>query len=235
MNSPSDIREGLSSASSVERDSLCHGAFEAQKDYVDRDSADASRGTLRHDLEENQTPLDDILDDEDRECSRRARASLEHLRDTLKITGSKISREERFWLLNGEGQKLMSGQLDYLEEWNEVALIADYKMLYGVHASAPSNVQLAAYSGLVYLNRDKVKRVYAALIEPFGEPSLTTTVFDEDQLKKIVTDLQSLYTKVYSGTAPRTAGWKQCKFCKALGACPEAAEYITKTIEEYEI
>tara|TARA_Y100000593_G_scaffold93571_2_gene188939 strand:- start:241 stop:939 length:699 start_codon:yes stop_codon:yes gene_type:complete len=226
-----DERGGLSSASSVERDWLCRGAFEAQKGLVDKGSDDASRGTLRHDYEEKQTPLADIPDDEDRECSRRARASLEHLREELGIgTESEIRREDRFWLKHNN-TPILSGQLDYLETWGRGALIADYKMLYGVHTSAPSNLQLAAYAALVY-NSTQKHPIYAALIEPFGEPSMTTTMFDRAKLEEITDQLIELYEEVYSGSAPRTAGAKQCKFCKALGRCNEAFNYVKETYDE---
>ena len=232
MTSRSDPRHGLSSASKVEQDSLCKGAFLAQQGIPSRGSADATKGTERHELEEREVPLEDIVDDEDRECSRRARASLEYVREKLNIPDSStISRELRFWLKDGD-EELLSGQVDYVETWDKTALIADYKMLYGIHASAHNNVQLAAYAALLKHEWKEIETVYAALIEPFGEPRLSTVVFTSGELEKKISELIKLYRVVYCGIAERTAGHRQCKFCRALGICPEARTYVMELINE---
>lgn len=121
------------SASKMEAASLCPAYFQANKLFAwqgDRDSA--NEGTIRHENEENEVPINEIDDDERRLCAIRCRQALEECRQ--KVFGEQIGlgvvcRELRLWY--GES---WSGQLDYVETHGvEKVFIADYKTLHGSH------------------------------------------------------------------------------------------------------
>lgn len=227
------------SASKMGAISLCRGFHWANKTfpwYGERN--EANEGTLRHEHEENQTPLEDIEDDDRRICSFNCRRALRWCREDLGIDSmdTTIEREARLWW-----EDKWSGQLDYLETWSqmgkmdeglcEYAFLADYKMLRGNHAIAEENIQLLAQACLVIKNYPKVKKVYVALIEPFQDPTYTTASYSSSYLWGKGAELSTIVEEAEDKQAPRVAGSVQCKWCSALPFCPEARELLRTTME----
>lgn len=225
------------SASKLGAISLCRGHHMATKRfpwYGDRDMA--NEGTARHDHEEHQTPLEEIIDDERRICAFRARRALSWCREDLGIDcmDTEIGREVRLWW-----EDKWSGQLDYLETYSvnegsgleKHAFLADYKMLRGIHDPANKNIQLLAQACLVVKNDPDVQRVFVALVEPFQEPSYTTASFSSAFLWEKGEELTAIVDEAMQENAPRTAGPVQCKWCSALPFCPEARELLKTTME----
>lgn len=214
------------SASKMEAASLCPAYFQANKLFAwqgDRDSA--NEGTIRHENEENEVPIDEIDDDERRLCAIRCREALEECRK--KVFGEQIGlglvcRELRLWY--GES---WSGQLDYVETHGvEKVFIADYKTLHGSHTPAPTNIQLLAQAVLYWFNNPSVKEIYAALIEPFNNPTYTSVRYSPEFLEKKAKWLEEVVAKSYADNPKRIFGAKQCKWCSAMYACPSARSHL---------
>lgn len=219
------------SASKLEAASLCPAYFQASNKFEwkgDRDSA--NEGTIRHDHEENQTPLDEIIDDEQRICAYRCRKALQECRE--KVFGTNIDkgvaqREVRYWF-----QESWSGQLDYMEHVGVACFIADYKTLHGSHTPAPDNVQLLAQAVLVIENNPEVETVYAALIEPFNSPNYTTVKYEREFLEEKAKWLSDVTSKAYGDDPEAIPGPKQCKWCSALYVCESARSHLVSCINK---
>lgn len=222
------------SASKISAIIKCRGFHKANQIfpwYGERDAAD--EGTIRHQHEENQTPLDEIIDNDQRFCADRCRKALAWCREDLGLPENEttIDREVRLW-----SAKDWSGQLDYLETWTklidgkltEFAFLADYKTLRGEHDPAPENLQLLAQAVLVHKNYPKIAEVFVALIEPFQDPIYTTASYSADYLKGRGNWLDKIVGEAVSENPSRTAGPSQCKWCAAVPFCPE----IRKTIKD---
>ena len=230
------------SASKLGAISLCRGHHNANKIfpwYGER--SEANEGTIRHEIEENQTPLDEIEDDDRKICAYNSRRAMRWCREDLGLDNSdtKIEVERRLWWDDS-----WSGQLDYLEFWSQTmdhgdgepkltdyAFLADYKMLRGNHDPAPENVQLLAQACLVAKNFPNIYKVYVALIEPFQDPSYTTASFSSSFLRGKGAELNTIVLEAEMEDAPRTAGSVQCKWCSALPFCPEARELLKTKLE----
>ena len=242
MNKSDKDRGEAPSASKMGAISLCRGFHLANKRfpwYGERSEAD--EGTIRHEIEEKQIPLDEIDDDDRRVCAFNSRRAMRWCREDLGLDGfdTKIEVEARLWW-----EDKWSGQLDYLEFWSQTmdhgdgeptltdyAFLADYKMLRGNHDPAPENIQLLAQACLVVKNYPNVHKVYVALIEPFQDPSYTTASYSSSYLRGKGAEFLQTVKEAEQEDAPRTAGSVQCKWCSALPFCPEVRQLLTKTLE----
>lgn len=218
------------SASKISAIIKCRGSHKANQRFPwigERDAA--NEGTIRHDHEEHQTPLEEILDEEQKLCALRCRQALQWCREDLGLTENEttIEREARLWW---DGK--WSGQLDYLETWSKIgkmdeglkeyAFLADYKTLRGEHDPAEDNLQLLAQACLVLKNFPKVTEVFVALIEPFKEPTYSTASYSANHLWGRGDWITEVVEEAMEDNAPRTAGPSQCKWCSAVPFCPEA-------------
>ena len=224
------------SASKISAIAKCRGFHQANQIfpwYGERDAAD--EGTIRHKHEEDQTPLDEILDPDQRFCADRCRKALTWCRDDLGLleNQTKIDREVRLWW-----DDKWSGQLDYLETWSklvdgkltEFAFVADYKTLRGDHDPAPDNIQLLAQAVLVQKNYPNVHEVFVALIEPFQDPIYTTASYSADHLRGRGDWICGMVDEATGDNPSRTAGPSQCKWCSAVPFCPEVRNKIMEIL-----
>jgi len=229
----SDDRGTAPSASKISAIAKCpafHQANQIFPWYGERSAAD--EGTARHKLEEDQTPIDEILDDEQRRCAINCRKALDWCRDDLglKECETTIEREARLWW-----DDKWSGQLDYLETWTatrdfgdgvprltEFAFVADYKTLRGEHDPAIHNIQLLAQAVLYWKNYPKVNTVFVALIEPFQDPIYSTASYSSTYLRGKGEWILDIVNEATGDNPSRTAGSSQCKWCAAVPFCPEA-------------
>jgi len=223
-----DERDGKMSASKVEAVMLCPAYLQANQKfewYGDRSAAD--EGTARHLNEEEQTPIEEIADEDRRRCAIQSRKALEWCRETLGIDG-KIEREARLWW-NDE----WSGQLDYMELDGNRAFIADYKMLRGFHEPADRNVQLQAQGALVVKNYPKIEEVFLALIEPFNDPTYTTVAYSRELLLTKGEEFTTASQEALKPNPKPNAGVKQCKWCAGQPFCPALRKLITDKLLHY--
>lgn len=226
-----DERMGLLSASSIEAAMLCVGKLGAEGGLPDTDTSDASEGTVRHTLAELDIDPE-LIDDRERANSiRRAKEALMESKEKLGLTGRGIvMKEQRLWLKNDKGEPILSGKADHVEIHGDTAFVGDYKMLYGTHTPAPKNPQLLTLALLTVEHYD-VSQVHMVLIEPNMRPTYTIGTVNLQTLEVWKKTLTTLAEEVNREDAKRSAGWKQCRFCKALPFCPEARELLEKSLE----
>src|SRR5690606_23959734 len=75
------------------------------------------------------------------------------------------STEERFWLFDDDLQPLCSSRLDWLGVRGDIALICDYKTLFGNHGQAAINEQIMTQVVCV-AHQYNAKQYIGALIQP---------------------------------------------------------------------
>ena len=233
-----DERGGMPSASGVESLFLCKGKFLAEKGLPDIEYSESSEGTIRHALAEMDMPIDEIDDPERARAITNAKLAVHELRQrTIKGEGYQV-KEQRMWLRDSNDVPFLSGKPDYVEIIPQYkrALIVDYKMLYGEHSPAHVNPQLFTLAALVMQENKNIQECFVALVTPLLDPMYTVSMLDRATVKAWAGKLYKLSKAIKNPDAPRVAGAKQCKYCRALPFCPEARqlleEIMGKTIEE---
>lgn len=239
----SDEREGRLSASRMERTILCPGSWGRSRWIRELDDKDADQGQVMHsaidtgDTSSIEGQQVDTVLTADKLSSDFGKESKSQHPSPLGIL--ELYKEKRLWfeVLSDTKQKkvaLFSGQLDRLELYlNEgVAIIADFKTLWGSHTEAKSNPQLAAQAVLVRHNYPEVHTIYAALIQPNVSPQVSSVVFNNDTLDVIEAKLIQVVNIGESFNAPIRPGLKQCKYCAALSMCQEAKAQFPDLISE---
>jgi hypothetical protein len=234
-----DERGGMPSASSVEGLFLCRGKFLAEKDMPDIEWSESKEGTIRHVLAEMDMPEDHIGDSERAYAVSRSKHSLNQIRTEIMghlvdMTKGFVIREQRMWLKGTNGVPFLSGKPDYVEIWPEskTALVADYKMLYGEHTIASKNPQLFTLASLVAQAHKDIDRIYVAIINPMLSIPYSLSLLSRELISKWEQKLQGLVTEINKPTAPRVAGVKQCKYCRALVFCPQARKLMKDNMHE---
>ena len=219
------------SGSSVYENMLCLARFKANSTFKDYETSDATAGTLLHTYMEDNTPLDDIADSNEQFTIRECRKMEKSVTQKFGLKGE-VVREPRLWLMDKDSKDgILSGQIDRLEIDRENASIIDYKMLYGAYEPAHKNKQLQVYAALVFENYPEVQVIQLALIQP-ALGKLTTAVMHRDLSTVLVGIIRELAIKVEKDGQTATAGYKQCKYCKALAHCPSAWEYLKNETKE---
>lgn len=235
MSSPSepDERMGMPSASGVESLFLCKGKFLAEKGLPDIKYSESTEGTIRHSLAEMDMPADEIDNSERARAVTNSKLAVMELREkTIKGEGYQM-REQRMWLRDSSGVPFLSGKPDYVEiiPQYQRALIVDYKMLYGEHSPAHANPQLFTLAALVMQENKNIKECFVALVTPLLDPLYSVSMLDRDTVKAWAGKLHKLSKAIKKPDAPRAAGPKQCKYCRALPFCPEARQLLDKVME----
>ena len=229
-----DERQGLPSASSLVRYSLCPGSWKAIQALLpeerDTTNADAIEGTKRHALleegdeskAENEAQENVVL----RGKELVEKAKLEVFGDSEELVELK---EERLWLQDKNMKPVMSGKIDIAivplrsvirypvaECWQGVGLVVDYKTMYADHGDAASNLQTRAYAVLLADAYD-LKEVYVALIQPMlpADKQLTMTLYNSDTLDKARSEIFQILKGIEDPFAPLLPSQKACQYCPA--------------------
>ena len=228
-----DERKGLPSASGIESLFLCNGKFLAEKGLPDVEYSESKEGTIRHSLAEMDMPVEEIEDDERAKAIQIAKSSVASIKATTVKGNGYVVKEQRMWLRNSKGVPFMSGKPDYVEivPQYKTALIVDYKMLYGEHSPAHANAQLFTLAAMVMQENKNLQECYVALVTPMLDPPFSVSSLKRDLVKQWAQKLYELYEQVQSTEAKRTAGPKQCKYCRALPFCPEARQLLDQVME----
>lgn len=209
-------RQGLPSASSMERYMLCPGSYAAEQGQPEQASDDAEIGNRVHAVLAGETVTPPLNDDEERTmeaCRSQATAIL----DAYLPHRDEIILERRYWW----GQQ-WSGKPDVvaIDTLQCHAVVLDYKTGRGEVASAEGNMQLRALAVLVYVEH-QVERITVAIAQPLaGEASVCT--YQADDLRKARIEILEIITGIHQPDAPRRPSAKACRYCKAKAVCPEA-------------
>lgn len=229
-----DERRGHTSASNAAADRLCPGRHLAQRGLAEKESAEASQGTLIHAVFAGEKP-ESVLGGESAKTLRRAK-EIESIILGNWICGIDVKapaecyREKRLWNYVDDH----SGQADAFwivdAENGKHALLEDLKSLYGDHDDADENEQLRDLAALIYCNYG-VQSVTAFINQPnvaWKVEDVKLVRYSEKDLMRAYREMNERVLASNDPNANRIVGPKQCKFCKAAGTarCPESQKAL---------
>lgn len=212
----------------------------------------AAEGTLGHSLLENiarrqflgEDPVDPAAGADTLQAVEQAWGHVEDLLHEFlgiawkaKLKACHVFIERRAWFHSADGAPLYSGR-------NDVAILDpagrlmlwDYKFGRGDVDAAAENIQLRALAVAFaqQIDRDNldeklsppklpaVTEVWAAVIQPRVNPSVTAARYTAADLKQAAVEVEGIFRAVYATNPPRVAGYRQCLYCAAKPVCPEA-------------
>jgi hypothetical protein len=227
VNPVIDEREGWTSASSAEADSLCAGRHLAQRGLPEEvKSADADTGTRIHAALQAGTPdgsdNSPTLTGDDCDTFEKCRDIEMEVTPKLfgDIDGNKLicKREHRLWLRAADLKH--SGKADVIYIHRDTALVLDYTTGRNEATESPRNLQLRDLAVLVAANFG-VKRVHVAIIQPWATMSPEVCTYEIDDLFNAQCELMARIAASSDPKAPRVPGDKQCQYCRAKATCAE--------------
>lgn len=218
----SDERNGLPSASSMERYQLCPGSYMAERGLPETTSEDAESGNRIHAALAGETVTPPLTDDEERTmeaCRKQAQALL----DSVTPCRDQMHIECRYWCGNQWSGKPDVVAVDCIFA---EGLIIDYKTGRGEVASAEGNMQLRALAVLVS-GEHKLDRVTVAIVQPLAGPP-SVCLYSAADLKVARKEVFGIIDAIHRPGAPRIPSAKACQYCKAKGTerCPESIAVV---------
>jgi len=220
-------RGGLPSASSMKRTRRCPGWLALLKTIPKQEdnSADGDAGTSRHSMIELEIDPETVDDkNEAYVLAQSARLREKALREAgFDPEAVRPEKEVRYWVHDEHMLPVCSARLDYLAVGDDLGLIVDYKTLFGNHASAHQNEQLACQAVAAAEVHD-FNRVRVALIQPnlAPEKQLTQAEFTRTDLVYARAEVLRWSYAAMEPNAPRIPGPVQCENCPCRAHCPEA-------------
>lgn len=213
-------RQGWTSASNAEADSLCHGRHLAQRDLPEVASDDAEHGRAIHAALAGE---DVTLTLEQRDIVDSCRAIEARLvAQFFGQTKPVIRREQRYWADMGIWRH--SGQPDAVYAGSGRGLVVDYKSLLSDVSASPRNLQLRDLACLVRKPFLLVE-VGTVIIQPLATHSPEICLYQEADLKR---STDEMFQRVIVSNTPsqsRTPGETQCKYCRARNQCLEYQQW----------
>ena len=140
-----------------------------------------------------------------------------------------VEKEQRYWLRNETGAKVLSGKFDYAEYSKKVGLVLDYKTLSGYQVNAYENLQLRAYAVLL-AEKHNLSTVYVSLVQPLGIEAYSIDMLGKKDLRKVKRELLDILKGAQDPTAQRRPHPNACKWCRGLAHCPEVREIMDKVV-----
>lgn len=216
-----DERNGLPSASGLERIALCPGSWQIESQCPrDEGGEDAASGTRIHAwLAGEQVELSEDEASIAEKCREQA--------SSLIAAGSTKSIEQRLWYADKSGSILYSGQADIIARIGDSALIVDYKTGRGAVAASPENIQLRALAVLVKHNFPDVQHVSVAIIQPLARKEPVVCEYGPEELEQAEKQILSILETAQRPDAPLIPSEPACKYCRAKTICPALRKTIT--------
>ncbi|WP_297603008.1 DUF2800 domain-containing protein [uncultured Akkermansia sp.] len=217
-----DERQGLPSASGMQRLFLCPGSWNAERKCpIDEESEDAAMGTMLHaHMEQGTTPEDP----EDAEavawCREMEKALCEkHLGMKENWTDVQTVREVRLF----ERDRLFSGKPDMVAVWDRKALVVDYKFGRIPVSPAECNLQLSALAVLVMdmFEDGAVDEVFVCILQPYAsrkEPAVCR--YTRESVEQARAFFRACIEQAQDEHAPLKPSEKACRYCRAQSSCP---------------
>ena len=221
-----DERQGLPSASNLERLATCRGSLNAENGLPDEPNEMSRAGDVGHACLAGEVHIDE-LDDETAKTVQICGVHELVVLKSLDMVDAEQIREERFWL-EIEGERLFSGKPDLVAIEGTRALVVDYKTGPVAVESAESNMQLRALAVLVFWKYNHLEEITTAIIQPRAFDQQTTlTTYKVDDIWEAYYELLLILDEANEPNAPRKSSEKACRYCKAKPTCPEAQKSIT--------
>lgn len=240
-----DIRQGLPSASIVERVALCPGSLKASEGLslpsTEEEQEWAESGDRIHLWLRAPEFVD--LDSQEMDVAEKCRDQREAL--ITKLFGkAKVTRveEERVWLKHPTtGRLRFSGQMDFRCHGKYSSklrfLVLDYKTNRGDITESAANLQLRSLVVMIAQQPElkAAEEAFAAIIQPlvrWNEPEVVT--YSREDIRLATDQLHQILDEAQKPNAPLVPGAKQCRFCTARLRCP-AARKITNVLNMEEL
>ena len=214
-----DERQGLPSASGMQRLFLCPGSWNAERKCPhDEESEDAAMGTMLHACMEQGTTPEDPEDAE-------AVAWCREMEDFLcnKYLGSTDVSRYREVRLFERGDRLFSGKPDMVAVGTRRALVVDYKFGRLPVAAAECNLQLSALAVLVMdmFEEGAVDEVFVCILQPYAsrkEPAVCR--YTRESVEQARAFFRACIEQAQDEHAPLKPSEKACRYCRAQSSCP---------------
>lgn len=214
-----DERQGLPSASGMQRLFLCPGSWQAERKCpVDEESEDAALGTMLHAHMEQGTMPEDPEDAE-------AVAWCHGMEDSLceKYLGSTDVSRYREVRLFERGDRLFSGKPDMVAVGTRKAFVVDYKFGRIPVAAAECNLQLSALAVLVMdmFEEGAVDEVFVCILQPYAtrkEPAVCR--YTRESVEQARAFFRACIEQAQNEHAPLKPDERACRYCRAQSSCP---------------
>lgn len=209
-----DERQGLPSASGMQRLYLCPGSWQAEKKCpVDDETEDAAKGTILHKCMEEGTTPEDPTDAE-------AVAWCRDMEDLLqqKYLGENAERIREIRLFDKDST--FSGKPDLIALKGKKALVIDYKFGRIPVSPAESNLQLSALAVLA-MDKYDADDVYVCILQPFAsrqDPAVCRYV--HKSVDRARAFFRACIAQARNENAPLKPSEKACRYCRAQSSCP---------------
>ncbi|GKI07631.1 DUF2800 domain-containing protein [Akkermansia sp.] len=214
-----DERQGLPSASGMQRLFLCPGSWNAERKCpVDEESDDAALGTMLHAHMEQGTMPEDSEDAEAVAWCHEMEIYLceKHLGMKKDWTDVQTLRETRLF----ERDRLFSGKPDMVAVWDRKAFVVDYKFGRLPVTAAECNLQLSALAVLV-VDHCEVDEVIVCILQPYAsrkEPAVCR--YTRESVEQARTFFRACIKLAQDEHAPLKPGETACRYCRAQSSCP---------------
>lgn len=217
-----DERQGLPSASGMQRLFLCPGSWNAERKCpIDEESEDAAMGTMLHACMEQGTTPEDPEDAEAVAWCREMEKALceKHLGMKGNWTDVQTVREVRLF----ERDRLFSGKPDMVAVWDRKAFVVDYKFGRIPVSPAECNLQLSALAVLVMDGHEAyhVDEVFVCILQPYAsrkEPAVCR--YTRESVEQARAFFQACIEQAKDEHAPLKPSEKACRYCRAQSSCP---------------
>lgn len=217
-----DERQGLPSASGMQRLFLCPGSWNAERKCpIDEESDDAAMGTMLHACMEQGTTPEDPEDAEAVAWCREMEKALceKHLGMKGNWTDVQTVREVRLF----ERDRLFSGKPDMVAVWDRKAFVVDYKFGRIPVSPAECNLQLSALAVLVMDGHEAyhVDEVFVCILQPYAsrkEPAVCR--YTRESVEQARAFFQACIEQAKDEHAPLKPSEKACRYCRAQSSCP---------------
>lgn len=214
-----DERQGLPSASGMQRLFLCPGSWQAERKCpVDEESEDAALGTMLHAHMEQGTMPEDPEDAEAVAwCRETERALCEKHLGMMENWGDVQTLQE---IRLFERDRLFSGKPDMVAVWDRKAFVVDYKFGRLPVTAAECNLQLSALAVLV-VDHCEVDEAFVCILQPYAsrkEPAVCR--YTRESVEQARAFFRACIEQAQSEHAPLKPDERACRYCRAQSSCP---------------
>lgn len=245
---PKSILKGVNkmhteiSPSKLSRIIACPGSVKlCRKIEQQKSNSAADRGTRLHEYVEKivnkETRLVDIQDLEERQQVEFAITTLENVLDQYEVSGSEYT-EAKLEIYSNEVSGIdVKGTADFIFTGVESLIVADFKFGH-IEVNAEQNTQLMAYAygalkQFYYGDYTEYLPIYICIIQPALEKCEVWET-DSDTIISWAKDImipacEEALTSEYPTITP---GPVQCKWCPAVGLCPESHAFVQEQAKQ---
>jgi len=245
-----DERGALPSASSYDQIWACLPSFAhsllVEVTHAEKIKTGAVQGIINHRfLAAEQEPA---VRERDVEALRELKARAQSFSEAMFVReGAELGQklvEERLWiwrdpLVKRDGAALEfvgSGKADevWLSDDRRVAVVNDFKTLFGKHKQAPQSGQIYAHAGILKANVPELEVVYGG-VHSRANPQTTPARFSRSVLEGVAEDVASTFERAILESHENEEGKRvsaECGFCPAASVCQTFATNLRESLNE---